>query len=298
MKKTLRSEFVSRQNMLQENYEIYYYDDTHFQNVSLHTHDYYEFYFPAAGEISMEIRSTSTRLSHRDVAVVPPRTRHRAVTSDPEKSYCRYVFWISRSCYQTFCEIAKRECYLISQAAGNSRYIFHFSENEYTLIQTRLLRLLEEDRSRRFGSEAFSILSVYDLLLTMDRIVYERDHPEAVSEQNDLFQQIHDYIETHLEEDLSLKTLQERFFVSTYHIVHLFKDRIGVTPHQYILRKRLDRCASLIALGKPIIEAAEDCGFDDYSVFYRAFKKEYQLSPKEYQTVHLLDPMRYAFPSQ
>lgn len=291
MKKQLRSEFDRRQNMRENKaYEIFYYSDSHFQNVEAHTHDYFEFYFPVAGEIEIEIRGKRTPLSHRDAVVVPPDTMHRAVTSS-EKSYCRYIFWISRPYLE---ELVGRfaDCgYIIRSAEEKKAHIRHFSENEYAVIQAKILRLLEEDRSARFGSGDFVEICILDLLLTLSRTVYAQDHPQKKDKAEDVFQDIVNYIDQHLDEDLPLNKIGSVFFLSKYHIAHLFQDRIGISAHQYILKKRLERCASDIAAGREISRSCRDYGFGDYSSFYRAFKKEYFLSPREYQNVHTRDPL-------
>ena len=49
-----------------------------------------------------------------------------------------------------------------------------------------------------------------------------------------LYQNISQYIEEHLNEDLSLDRLAREFYVSKYHIAHIFKDSIGISVHQYI----------------------------------------------------------------
>ena len=78
------------------------------------------------------------------------------------------------------------------------------------------------------------------------------------------------------------------------YIIHLFQDLIGLSPHQYITKQRLNRCADAIRSGTSISEAYLSCGFHDYSGFYRAFVKEYGESPRSYQKSHL--PKEY--PSQ
>ena len=52
MKKTLKTQFLTRQYMLSKDYELYYYSDSHMANVDSHTHDYYEFYFFLEGTVS------------------------------------------------------------------------------------------------------------------------------------------------------------------------------------------------------------------------------------------------------
>ena len=88
------------------------------------------------------------------------------------------------------------------------------------------------------------------------------------------------YIEEHINEDLRLDTLSELFFVSKYHISHLFKDKMGISLHQYILKKRLAMSKDALINGRKPSEVFREYGFSDYSVFYRAFVKEFGLSPQ------------------
>ncbi len=46
-----------------------------------------------------------------------------------------------------------------------------------------------------------------------------------------------DYIEEHLDEELTLEKLAGEFFVSKYYIAHIFKENIGLSIHQYIMKK-------------------------------------------------------------
>ena len=64
---------------------------------------------------------------------------------------------------------------------------------------------------------------------------------------------------------------------------HFFKDHIGMSVHQYVQKKRLEACREAIRNNMKISEAYLLFGFKDYSGFYKAFRKEYGMSPKEWQ---------------
>ena len=100
-----------------------------------------------------------------------------------------------------------------------------------------------------------------------------------------MYQNLCSFIEEHIEEDLSLERLSLEFFVSKYHIAHVFKENLGLSIHQYITKKRLLLCRESIISGMGITESYQTFGFGDYSSFYRAFKKEYGISPKDFKNM-------------
>ena len=90
------------------------------------------------------------------------------------------------------------------------------------------------------------------------------------------------YIRANLGNDLSLDVLEDQFFVSRHHLCREFKKLTGQTLHSYIVKSRLDLCKKYIEMGKPIKEVYELGGFGSYNHFFRAFKQEYGMTPKEY----------------
>ena len=91
------------------------------------------------------------------------------------------------------------------------------------------------------------------------------------------------FIGAHLGENLSIDRLAGEFYLSRYYLMHSFKEVYGITTHQYIRQKRLLRAAEEIRRGTPVLKAAMEAGFNDYSAFLRAFQAAYGMSPREWK---------------
>ncbi len=290
MKNELRSAFNTRQYMLSEDFEIYYYSDLHFQSVRPHAHDYYEFYILIEGDAAIEIGNQQIPLKKGSIALIPPGIPHRSVvSSDSDVPYRRFVFWVSKNYSAKLMHESPDYVYLMQQAATGHQYVFQYTSNGFNLILSKILRLLEEIHGNRYGRSAAISLCAGDLLLSLNRSVYEDAHPHEFSRHGDLFQNLTLYIEQHLDETLTLDHLAAQFYVSKYYIAHYFSKNIGLSIHQYIMKKRLAACRDTMLAGTPATQAFQSFGFKDYSSFFRAFRKEYGMSPKEYAEVFRYD---------
>lgn len=288
MKGNLRSAFNTRQYMQSKDFEAFYYSDLNFQTLPAHTHDYYEFYLFLEGDLDLEISGHASPLHPGDMVLVPPGVSHHALMHSSDRPYRRFVLWVSQEYAARLLKESPDYVFLMQRAATSGRCYYHFHEAEFSSIQSRLIRLLEEFHSNRYGRNAAVYLALNDLLLYMNRIIYEREHP-VVSGSGDLMQEITLFIDEHLTEDLSLDVLADHVCLSKYYIAHYFKDSLGISIHQYITKKRLQSCSEAIAAGSDITRTFDEYGFRDYSSFYRMFRKEYGMSPREYQEAHRMN---------
>ncbi len=271
--------------MLARDFEVFYYSDVNFQPVSTHAHDYYEFYLFLEGDFSMEIAGKQYPLQKGDLVLIPPSVPHQGLIGDASIPYRRFILWISKDYCSSLMRRSTDYVLLMQRAASSKEYIFHFHTSDFNALQSRVLQILEEIHGNRYGRDALLSVELDDLILNMNRIVYEEEHPRGVQDNGDLLQSLTLYIDAHLEEDLSLEQLSREFYLSRYYIAHFFKDSLGISVHQYITKKRLALCRNAIMAGADISKTFTDYGFSDYSAFYRAFKKEYGLSPKELRDV-------------
>jgi AraC family transcriptional regulator len=93
-----------------------------------------------------------------------------------------------------------------------------------------------------------------------------------------------DYINAHLDWDLKLTELSTIAQISPYHFLRLFKNSLGVTPHQYILQQRIDRAKYLLKSSSlDISEIALRVGFCDSSHLTRCFKSILGKTPSQWR---------------
>ena len=287
MRKGLQSAFQPRQYMMSEDFELFYYENRAPLTVDLHTHNYYEFYFFLEGDVQMQIGSQRYPVRFGDIMLIPPHTQHKAFVNTEASPYRRFVFWISEEYCNHLLQSSPDYAYIMQLVGTTKQYIFHTDQISFNSVQSKILRILEEMHSQKFGRETQISISVNDLILYLNRLVFEQNAPVKKNYDRVLYRQIMEYIEEHIETDLSLERIAAEFYVSKYHIAHVFKDNTGLSIHQFITKKRLGLCRDAIQSKMSITEAYQMFGFGDYSSFYRAFKKEYGISPKDFRDMQM-----------
>jgi len=279
VKKNLQSAFNTRQYMLSRDFEVFYYSDLDFQSVGSHSHDYYEFYFFVEGSVAMEIESRVYELSPGDLIIIPPETRHRALIRDGKVPYRRFVFWISRESCDSLCSQSQDYGY----ALNADRQVFHYDVIGFNTLMGKLFALLDEIHANHFGRESRIALCVSDLMLHIARTVYEMDAPGAGDREVSTYEAVTAFIASHLDEDLTLDRISGELFLSKFYLSHLFRENTGLSLHQYIVKRRLAAACEALRSGSRASEVCTLVGFSDYSSFFRAFRKEYGLSPIQFR---------------
>ena len=107
------------------------------------------------------------------------------------------------------------------------------------------------------------------------------------------------FIESHLDEDLSLDRIAETVGVSTFHLCRAFAGATGQSVAAYARARRLTQAASALASGAPdILDIALAAGYGSHEAFTRAFRQQFQTTPESVRaqastvTLHLQEPLR------
>ena len=91
------------------------------------------------------------------------------------------------------------------------------------------------------------------------------------------------FIDTHFSENIDLDNISDEAYFSKFHFIRLFKNIYGKTPHQYLIRVRIENAKELLQKETSVSDTCFAVGFDSISSFSGLFKKYTKLSPLAYQ---------------
>ena len=124
---------------------------------------------------------------------------------------------------------------------------------------------------------------------TNDRLPLSRGSPGTIApakgrlDRRRLFRVL-DYIDRHLEDDLTLDNLASVACLSRFHFARAFKQAVGQSPGRYVVARRLERAKALLVEGDtPLVEVALALRFSSQANFTRAFKQSTGLAPGQYR---------------
>ena len=93
-----------------------------------------------------------------------------------------------------------------------------------------------------------------------------------------------DYMQHHCTDELTSHQLAAEAGISSFHFSRLFKEKLGITPHRYLVRLRMQLARSLLGeTAMSIGEVAVSCGYMHHGHFAAAFSNEYKCNPKEFR---------------
>ena len=92
------------------------------------------------------------------------------------------------------------------------------------------------------------------------------------------------YLQENFRKKISINDLEKIVFLSKNQIINIFKASFGITPYKYLTELRLlEACELLLSTSRSLITIANNVGYSDYSIFYKAFYTKFKVTPKEYR---------------
>lgn len=95
------------------------------------------------------------------------------------------------------------------------------------------------------------------------------------------------YIRKHASRSIPLDELSQRFSYSKNQIINIMKSAYQMTPGEYQNHLRIQKAEwQMVATSKPLAQIASECGYSDYSQFYKTFSRAHGISPAEWRGIH------------
>lgn len=284
-------------------YRLFHINDKSSIDTPYHYHSFDKIIFFIGGNAKYIIEGREYTLEPYDIVLVNRYDIHRAVAY-PDSNYDRYILYIDHDFLMKYSSINTKS--LAEDCSANS--VTENYDNSFCLADCfneagRLknnvirfpaaisaglldrLRLLERDTAAEKSAYAGELVVKCDLVMLMvhinaacrqEKLAF---HPEA--RYNSKIIDIIEYISENLKENLSIDDIADSFYISKYYMMRLFKADTGYSIHQYITEKRILLARDLILKGESATNACSDCGFNDYSSFCRAYKRQLGILPSE-----------------
>jgi AraC-like DNA-binding protein len=279
--KTKTHKYLTRQYMLSSDYEIFHYSNNDLGKVSLHHHDFYECYLFISGDVTYLIEGKTFCLEPGDIVLINSKELHQAIINSKDVVYERIVLWLNRSFLK---ELSTKEtnlslCFESLNRNNVLRADFEVKQN----IRLLLNKLISLESYKGIGRELLYKAYITELLVHINNIAFnDKVRLDVDIKKSNLIDGIIEYINNHIEEDITVDEISECFYLSKFHLSREFKKHTGSTLHRYIVQKKLIEAKELILKETPITSVYKQCGFGDYSNFFRAFKNEYGVTPKQF----------------
>lgn len=272
--------FDPRQNMNGTRFEVFHYLDPKTRHMEAHYHDFYEIFFLIDGDVDYWIDGSIYHLIPGDILLVHPTELHKPVPTTEIERYERIVLWIDKNYLTNIEDGILEECFDNKKPTYNK--ILRLSSEKRESIFALAHQLCKEYYSKDFAGHISAYSLLLQILVQINRFFYS-ENPVSSEKFNTptLISDIMVYINEHYSEKLSLDLLAKHFFINKYHLSHEFKNAVNTSLYRYIMMKRLNVAYALLREGHPANEVCTMCGFGNYTVFFRAFKTEFGISPTQ-----------------
>ena len=283
-----------KRGQLNNDYKLFRLKDRSDIQFEHHYHEFNKIIIFISGNVIYNIEGKSYKLMPWDILFVPRNQVHKPIV-EPDEEYERIVIWINDNFLK---EHGNEEDDLLTcfRLARENRHLLRIFKNSVNSIKSILSKIESEEKGEQFGTGILCNALFLELMVYINRLQMEpSEHVEDIEVKFDeQIQNIIKYINTNLGAELSIDILSKMFFINKYYLMHKFKANTGCTIHNYVINKRIQRCAAYINEGISPADAANECGFNDYSSFARAFSKMFGVTPKNYllniskdKTIHM-----------
>lgn len=257
------------------------------KSMDIHIHDCYEIYYSISGGQQFLIDNRFYDFNPGDVFFINQYESH-------------YLSKIDDSTHERII-IAVHPNFLKQHSTANTDLNYCFSYRDEVSGHCLSLSLEEQKRfmfyfnklrnNNGYGSDILDVATFLELMTFLNQTYHLHNSadysPDSLLNKSPVpdhsqIGAILSYINQNIANNLALEHLAQKFYISTSYLCRIFKNATGTTINKYITAKRIALAKNLLDEGNTAFDACTRCGFQDYSNFYKAFKKSMGVSPRKY----------------
>lgn len=235
-----------------------------------HCHEKYEITYINSARGKILVEGSEYTISHGSIVFIKPASFHKVEIEQTDNIECYTVYFNSSFIPQSLIESieSKSDCEsaLFYSKGRMSEEIFDIFE-KFSLSDS-----LNESEKKLYMEMLLNQILI---------LLFSQNFDKINRNERELGARVAKYLNANLSKEICLDKLAGRFFVSKYYLCRAFKNYSGISPHAYIVKKRVAHAKQLIESGVTAAVAAEMMGFGDYSAFYRAYTKITGKSPTQ-----------------
>lgn len=260
---------------LREPFRLFHLADGRREHIEYHYHTFHKIIILLAGKAGYAIEGERYDLSPGDFVLVGRGSIHRPEVAE-DAFYERMILYITP---QYLASLGTEDCDLeecFRQAQDSFRYVYH--DEGGSRVRQLFETLARTVRQGGYGAALLERAQFLELMVEVNRVCRGGHQVQAASGDSKVVALLQ-YLNLHLTEELTIDQLSERFYVSKYHMMRRFRRETGYSIHGYVTEKRLLLAQRLLAQGASPSEVGAQVGYQDYSTFSRAYKKQFGRGP-------------------
>ena len=239
-----------------------------------HSHDFWEMIFIERGQGVIRIAKREYAAERGALFIYPPQVEHCETSNETRSLSMRVLCFdnVSDMGFMDFwpLEDERFECiaplWLPSAFERISR------------------RILDEIGNAEYAFEVQIKACLLELMACLAQYAYQTLYAVDRPVQSDQAFRTKHFIDEHYMQKLSLTDIAAKTYVSVFYLSHLFKEHIGETPINYLVRLRIDKACQLLETTKMTVnEVCQAVGYEDLQHFSNVFRKRMGVSPRQWK---------------
>ena len=239
---------------------------------------YYEFLLFLEGDARFTLNGQQYRLTPGDLLIIPPDMVHKAEINGTV-TYGRIVLHISMPLLRLLSTRRTDFATLLLPRGGS---LWHLNPQHLSELVRRVDRIPELEQSHEIAADALIRAYLTEILVYILQMIEGKSAQPVPSGSTDLMERIHNYINAHYTENISIQKIADDLSISRSLLSHEFKRNSGESLWKYVVNLRLASAQKLLLAGGNVTSACFDSGFQNYSNFIHLFTKTFGTTPRRY----------------